>query len=55
MANAHSESHRTQGRSPSGSTRGHDWRRRYNAERPHRGLGMLTPAAFALGWTEGRT
>src|SRR5437764_15369457 len=32
-----------------------DWRRRYNAERPHRGLGMLTPAAFALGWTEGRT
>jgi len=32
-----------------------DWRQRYNAERPHRGLGMLTPAAFALGWTEGRT
>lgn len=32
-----------------------DWRRRYNEERPHRGLGMLTPYAFALSWTEGRT
>jgi len=32
-----------------------DWRRRYNEERPHRGLGMLTPSTFALTWTEGRT
>jgi putative transposase len=30
-----------------------DWRERYNQERPHRGLGMLTPLAFAEGWTEG--
>jgi putative transposase len=32
-----------------------DWRRRYNEERPHRALGMLTPSAFAMTWTEGRT
>jgi len=27
------------------------WRESYNTERPHRGLDMLTPAAFALEWT----
>lgn len=32
-----------------------EWRRRYNEQRPHRGLGMLTPATFAMRWTEGRT
>jgi len=30
------------------------WRAEYNQQRPHRGLGMLTPAAFAGTWTEGR-
>lgn len=30
------------------------WRKEYNQLRPHRGLGMLTPAAFAATWTEGR-
>jgi len=30
-----------------------EWRQRYNEQRPHRGLGMLTPAAFAMTWTEG--
>jgi transposase InsO family protein len=30
------------------------WREAYNQDRPHRGLGMLTPAAFATTWTEGR-
>jgi len=30
------------------------WRQAYNQNRPHRGLGMLTPSAFATTWTEGR-
>ena len=30
------------------------WRQEYNHLRPHRGLGMLTPTAFAASWTEGR-
>lgn len=30
------------------------WREAYNRDRPHRGLGMLTPSAFATTWTEGR-
>ena len=27
-----------------------DWRQDYNANRPHRGLGMMTPDRFAIGW-----
>jgi len=27
-----------------------DWRQDYNAYRPHRGLAMMTPTAFATGW-----
>jgi putative transposase len=27
-----------------------DWRQDYNAYRPHRGLGMMTPDRFAIGW-----
>jgi transposase InsO family protein len=30
------------------------WVVHYNDERPHRGLGMLTPSAFAAQWNEGR-
>ena len=26
-----------------------DWRQGYNHRRPHSGLGMMTPAAFAVG------
>jgi len=26
------------------------WIEQYNCERPHRGLGMMTPAAFAAAW-----
>ena len=29
-----------------------DWLVEYNTLRPHRGLGMLTPAAFAASWTQ---
>jgi transposase InsO family protein len=29
---------------------GHDWRRDYNARRPHSSLGYLTPSAFAARW-----
>jgi transposase InsO family protein len=29
------------------------WVEKYNTERPHRGLGMMTPAAFAARSTEG--
>lgn len=29
---------------------GHDWRRDYNARRPHSSLGYLTPSAFAAQW-----
>jgi transposase InsO family protein len=32
-----------------------EWRREYNTLRPHRGLGMLTPAAFAARCSEGPT
>lgn len=28
-----------------------DWRRDYNANRPHSAHGELTPAEFALQWT----
>jgi putative transposase len=28
-----------------------DWRRDYNANRPHTAHGQLTPAEFALQWT----
>ncbi len=30
------------------------WVAQYNQERPHRGLGMLTPLAFANAWTRGQ-
>lgn len=30
------------------------WVDHYNTERPHRGLGMMTPAAYASAWREGR-
>jgi transposase InsO family protein len=30
------------------------WVDHYNEERPHRGLGMMTPAAYAKAWKEGR-
>jgi transposase InsO family protein len=30
-----------------------EWVAQYNSLRPHRGLGMLTPAAFAKAWKEG--
>jgi transposase InsO family protein len=30
-----------------------DWLTTYNTVRPHRGLGMMTPAAFAAAWREG--
>jgi transposase InsO family protein len=30
------------------------WVDHYNEERPHRGLGMMTPAAYARAWREGR-
>jgi transposase InsO family protein len=30
-----------------------EWVEQYNSLRPHRGLGMLTPAAFAKAWKEG--
>ena len=30
------------------------WVAQYNRERPHRGLGMLTPLAFANAWTRGQ-
>jgi transposase InsO family protein len=30
------------------------WVTHYNEERPHRGLGMMTPAAYAAAWREGR-
>ena len=29
-----------------------DWRQDYNHHRPHSALGMMTPAAFAVGWRE---
>lgn len=29
------------------------WLAEYNEHRPHRGLGMLTPAAYAAAWNEG--
>jgi Integrase core domain len=29
-----------------------DWRRDYNAHRPHSALGMMAPARFALGYHE---
>jgi transposase InsO family protein len=29
-----------------------DWVQRYNAERPHRGLGMMTPLQYAAGWKQ---
>ena len=29
------------------------WNEEYNTRRPHRGLGMLTPAEFARRWKEG--
>ncbi len=29
------------------------WIEQYNTERPHRGLGMMTPAAFAAAWKVG--
>jgi putative transposase len=30
------------------------WVSHYNEERPHRGLGMMKPAAYARAWREGR-
>lgn len=30
------------------------WVVHYNTERPHRGLGMMTPTAYARAWNEGR-
>jgi transposase InsO family protein len=27
-----------------------DWVTRYNTERPHRGLGMMTPLQYATDW-----
>ena len=32
-----------------------DWRQDFNANRPHRGLGMMTPQAFATGWITAHT
>jgi transposase InsO family protein len=29
-----------------------DWVQRYNSQRPHRGLGMMTPLQYAADWRE---
>jgi len=31
------------------------WRQDFNANRPHRGLGMMTPQPFVTGWITAHT